>query len=522
MKTFYNVYAICGFAAIGGALFGFDISSMSGVLGTNAYKNYFHNPTGYRQGGITAAMPAGSLFGALSSSFIADKLSRRTAIQVGALIWVIGAILQTAANGVALLCIGRVIAGVAIGICSAIVPVYQSEIAPKGIRGRVVSLQQWAITWGILIQYFIQYGASFVDGGPKAPNQGTAAFRIPWAIQMFPAVLLFFGMFFFPRSPRWLASKGRWEEALRTLANLHGRGDTTNATVLAEYHEIEEALRFEREQAVTSYKALTQPRIFKRVILGMSIQMWSQLCGMNIMMYYIVYIMRGAGIADELLTSSIQYIINVAMTLPAILWLDRTGRRPAFLLGSFGMMSLLFISGAIQASYGQLNTNPATKDEVSWVLVNKPGPSKGVIACSYLFVATFAATWGPSSWTYPSEIFPAKVRAKAVSLSTASNWTWNCILAFAVPPLLQKINWRMYMIFGTFNGLALIHMFFTAPETKGKSLEEMDDIFDSGIPAWKTAGTGSRLDQLQRDIEKGEVQLTTPIHQENVHAKTGS
>jgi hypothetical protein len=137
---------------------------------------------------------------------------------------------------------------------------------------------------GILIQYFIQYGASFVDGGPKAPNQGTSAFRIPWGIQMVPGLILFLGMFFFPKSPRWLASKDRWDEALLVLAHLHGGGDTNNAKVLAEYQEIEEALRFEREQAVTSYKALVQPRIFKRVILGMSIQMWSQLCGMNIMM----------------------------------------------------------------------------------------------------------------------------------------------------------------------------------------------------------------------------------------------
>lgn len=250
----------------------------------------------------------------------------------------------------------------------------------------------------------------------------------------------------------------RWDDALLVLAKLHGNGNIHDPKVLAEYHEIEEALRFESQEAVNSFKALVQPRIFKRVILGMSIQMWSQLCGMNIMMYYIVFIMRGAGIADELLTSSIQYIINVVMTLPAILWLDRTGRRPALLLGSFGMMTLLFISGAIQASYGQTNTDPATKGDVSWVIKGKPGASKGVVACSYLFVATFATTWGPTSWTYPSEIFPAKVRAKAVSLATASNWIWNCALAFAVPPLLQKINWKMYMIFGTFNGLALIHV----------------------------------------------------------------
>ena len=139
----YNVYAICGFAALGGILFGFDISSMSGALGTPAYKNYFGNPSGTRQGGITASMPAGSLVGALSSSFLADRLSRRNAVQIAALIWIVGSVFQATATGVALLCVGRAVGGYAIGICSAIVPVYQAEIAPKEIRGRVVSLQQW-------------------------------------------------------------------------------------------------------------------------------------------------------------------------------------------------------------------------------------------------------------------------------------------------------------------------------------------------------------------------------------------
>jgi MFS family permease len=159
-----------------------------------------------------------------------------------------------------------------------------------------------------------------------------------------------------------------------------------------------------------------------------SIQMWSQLCGMNIMMYYIVYIMEAAGIGNPLLTASIQYIINVALTLPAILYLDKWGRRPAMLLGSFGMMSWLFISGSLQGAYGHKITDP--KSEVTWGLgKDQLNVSKTVVAMSYLFVATFATTWGPSSWTYPSEIYPSKIRAKAVSLATASNWAWNCVVS---------------------------------------------------------------------------------------------
>jgi MFS family permease len=140
--------------------------------------------------------------------------------------------------------------------------------------------------------------------------------------------------------------------------------------------------------------------------------------------YYIVFIMRGAGIADELLTASIQYIINVAMTLPAILYLDRIGRRPALLVGSFMMAVWLFTVGALQASYGNPNPDKADKD-ISWIVPKEHSAvSKGIVACSYLFVATFATTWGPTSWTYPSEIFPAKVRAKAVSLATGESVSW--------------------------------------------------------------------------------------------------
>lgn len=224
--------------------------------------------------------------------------------------------------------------------------------------------------------------------------------------------------------------------------------------------------------------------------------------------------MQGAGIADPLLTASIQYIINVALTVPAILFLDKWGRRPSLLYGSLGMMICLLINGTLQGTYGQANNTHATKNnknsDITWVIHNKPQVSRAIVAFSYLFVATFAVTWGPTSWTYPAEIFPSKVRAKAVSLATASNWGWNCVLAFAVPPLLWSINWKMYLIFAAFNLAAFAHMFVAAPETKGKTLEEMDEVFDSGRPAWRAALKGSRLDQLEKDIEAGHLKVNAP------------
>jgi MFS family permease len=186
---------------------------------------------------------------------------------------------------------------------------------------------------------------------------------------------------------------------LEVLARLHARGDTSDPRVLAEFQEIKDAIEFDRTQAVSSYKALMEPRMRKRVILGMSIQAWSQLCGMNIMMYYIVYIMKSAHIGDELLTASVQYIINVLLTLPAILYIDRFGRRPALLGGSFFMMTWLFISGGLQGGYGRAYHDDKDK-QITWTLgTEHPSVSKAVVTCSYLFVATFATTWGPVSWT---------------------------------------------------------------------------------------------------------------------------
>ncbi|OCK83704.1 general substrate transporter [Lepidopterella palustris CBS 459.81] len=529
-----SVYGVCGFSAIGGGLFGLDIASMSGVLGTSAYNHFFHYPRSYIQGGITASMPLGSIFGSLASSFISDRFSRKVAIQVACLLWIIGSAIQSASNGIPALCVGRAISGVGVGMASTVVPVYQAEIAPKETRGRVITLQQFAITLGIMVQFFVEFGCSTIDKGANNDAQGTAAFRLPWGLQMIPGWVLFFGMFWMPHSPRWLASKDRWDEAINILADLHAGGNINHPKVLAQYREIEEALRFEMQARAAGWGALLAPNMAKRVFLGMSVQMWSELCGMNVMvslwpsytgfganiprMYYIVYIMQSANIGSPLFAASSQYVINAMMTVPAILWIDTWGRRPTLLLGAFGMGSFLFVSGALQATYGELNnTARFASDEVTWVILNNKPVSQAVIACSCLFVAVFATSWGPVSWMYPAEIFPNRIRAKATSLTTSMNWIANCVLAFAVPPLMHNINWKMFMIFGTFNFLAMIQVYFTVPETTNLTLEEMDIVFQ-GRP-WARKPKVSGITDVEMQIERGSLKVDVPKPKEHQSRK---
>ncbi|TFK84277.1 general substrate transporter [Polyporus arcularius HHB13444] len=485
-----NPYIVGSFACIGGGLFGLDISSMSGVLSNDAYKNTFGNPSSNAQGAIVAAMPAGSFVGALAVSKLADLIGRKRTIIISGWIWVIGSILQCAAVNRGMLVVGRIISGLSVGIASAIVPLYQSEITEPRIRGRLVSMQQWSITWGILLQYFVEFGCSYIDGD--------ASFRIPWGLQMIPAIILSVGMLFFPESPRWLVDHDRDAEALQILADLHGKGDPNNELVQLEIAEIKEQVNFERTEGAKSYLDLLKPGIFRRVGLGASLQMWSQLSGMNIMMYYIIYVFQGAGLTGRrgnLIADSVQYVLNVVMTIPAIIYIDKWGRRPMLLVGTLLMGFWLFLVGGLQGGFGAWGEVDGAR---VWVISGHDGITKAVIVFSYLFVCSFAITMGPVSWTYPAEIFPMRVRAKAVSVSTAANWVFNFALAWAVPPGLSNIAWKTYFIFGTFNFAAFIHIFFMFPETAGRTLEEIEEVFAQGhvFSAWK----------VKRDIGKKTLQ----------------
>lgn len=234
-----------------------------------------------------------------SRPFISHLAGRKSAIQIGAVIWIIGCIIVSAAQNIPMLIVGRIINGFCVGICSAQVPVYITEIAPPTKRGRLVGAQQWAITWGIMIMFYISYGCSFINGN--------AAFRVPWALQMIPAIILFFGMIVLPESPRWLASKDRWEECEQVLILTHGKGDPHSPWVAREFQEIREWIDIERASAQVRYMDLFSAKYINRTHIGLFTQIWSQLTGMNVMMYYITYVFAMAGLTGNTLLGELHH-----------------------------------------------------------------------------------------------------------------------------------------------------------------------------------------------------------------------
>ncbi|KAI8073225.1 general substrate transporter [Gongronella butleri] len=476
-KLTTNVYAISLFASLGGITFGFDIGSNSGIIGTSQYLDYFGHPNTVLQGGINGSLSAGCFVGALCAGVMADRISRKYTLIFASALFVVGSLLQSATNGVAMLCVGRAVNGLSVGVSSMVIPLYQSEVAPKEIRGRLVSIQQWAITWGIFLAFWIQIGFQKIND--------TAAFRGPWAIQAIPAIILLIGLWFFPFSPRWLADQGRMDEAIKVLADIHGDGDVNHPRVQAEITEIQAVIDFDKNIASHRYADLLQPGLAYRVFLGVFLQIWQQLTGMNIIMFYVVLMFQQAGIGGggqdtTLIASGVNYVVNVAMTVPAILFVDRWGRRPTLIAGALLMSTFLWIVGGLmKTGYWYIETNPASNNFDKWVVhFDNDHTVNAIAAMVYLFVASFATTWGPLGWIYPAEIYPLRVRALAVSLSTAGNWLFNWVLNFMVPYAMQSLRYGLYMLFAGFNFLMAVHVFLAYPETKGYTLEEMDIVFE--------------------------------------------
>ncbi|CAR30852.1 hypothetical protein ZYGR_0P01540 [Zygosaccharomyces rouxii] len=478
----YNIFVIGFTSCISGLMFGFDVSSMSSMIGTDGYKEYFGTPGPTEQGGITACMPAGSFVASLIAPYFSDNFGRRVSLHLCAIFWMIGAVLQCASQDLAMLCVGRVVSGLGIGFGSSVAPVYCSEIAPPKIRGAIGGLFQFSVTLGIMILFFIGYGAHFINGA--------GSFRLTWGIELVPGACLLIAVFFLPESPRWLALHDYWEEAEDIVIRVAAKGNRENEQVMIQLEEIREQVEIDKEAEAFQLKDLFRPKTRVKTMVGMMAQMWQQMCGMNVMMYYIVYIFTMAGFKGGavLVSGSIQYVLNVVMTIPALFLMDKCGRRPVLLIGGLLMCAWLFAVGGLLATYSDPYPHGFEGDETVRIAIpqsNKPA-ANGVIACSYLFVCSYAPTWGVCIWIYCAEIFNNTERAKGSGLCTAVNWIFNFALALFVPSAFKNLTWKTYIMFGVFCVALTINTFLLFPETKGKTLEEIDQMWEAHIPAWKT------------------------------------
>ncbi|KAI8342692.1 general substrate transporter [Chlamydoabsidia padenii] len=452
------------------------------------------------QGTITGLLLAGCFVGSLFAAPLSEKFSRKRSIFLYAIVFIIGAAVQTGTNGYASMVCGRAVAGLGIGGLSMIVPLYISELAPADIRGRLIAFQQFTITVGIMLAFW-------VGAGTQMHFDNEAAYRIPLGIQIVPALVLVFGVLFLPYSPRWLASKGRYEECLEVLAYLRSQGDKTDPRAVSEFEEIKQEIELEKAVAITSYVGLLKGTVRRRLILGVIVQIFQQFTGINSIMYYAPTIFQQAGIdgtSAALIASGVNGVLNVFATVPAMLFVDRLGRRKIMIIGALTMGTAMLLCGIVMGATGKVSYDAAKQSNVVYMGDNKSA-SYFCIVMIYVFVAGFAASWGPVGWIYPAEIYPMAVRAKGTSITTAANWLFNFVISEICPVMLASITWGTYVFFGCCCFFMSICVFIFFPETKGRTLEEMDHVFSGSVWAIKDIRNGSAIpqDKVVVDQEKG-------------------
>jgi sugar porter (SP) family MFS transporter len=467
------------FAAFGGILFGYDTGTINGIKDMKDWLRTFGHavpvdkahPHGFgitssQESLVVSILSAGTFFGALLGAPAADILGRKYGIIAACLVFSIGVAMQTASTTIPLFVVGRVFAGFGVGLVSCLVPMYQSECAPKWIRGAVVGMYQWAITIGILLAAVINNATQF--------REDHSSYRIPIAVQFIWAVILSAGMLYLPESPRWLIKRGKDKDAAKALGRLLSLPPDDPAVEM-ELDDIRANLEQEQKVGESTYLDCFKNgpnKIALRTLTGIFIQAWQQLTGINFIFYFGTSFFQNAGISKPFLITIATNVVNVFMTLPGIYGIERFGRRRLLLVGAAGMCICEFLVAIIGVTISTQNT----------------GGQKGLIALVCIYIAFFASTWGPIAWVVTGEIFPLNVRAKAMSLSVASNWLWNFGIGYATPYLVNDVpgsaglKSNVFFIWGSTCFCCIIFTYFCIPETKGLSLEQIDVMYQNTTP----------------------------------------
>ncbi|KAK1728200.1 uncharacterized protein BDZ83DRAFT_767871 [Colletotrichum acutatum] len=445
------IYFTSIFVSLGVFLFGYDQGVMSGIITGVFFRNYFHQPSSAEIGTMVAILEVGAFISSLVVGKVGDIIGRRKTILYGSMIFFVGGALQTFANGMPMMMLGRIIAGLGVGALSTIVPVYQSEISPPHNRGKLACIEFSGNIIGYTTSVWVDYFCGFIESD--------MSWRIPLLMQCVMGALLGIGSLVIVESPRWLLDNDHDEEGIVVIANLYGKGDIHNQKARDEYREIKMNVLLQRQEGERTYAEMFR-KYSTRVFIAMSAQGLAQLNGINVISYYAPYVFEQAGWVghDAVLMAGVNGITYLLSTIPPWYLVDRWGRRPILLSGAIVMcVSLSMIS--------------------YWLYLDITYTPTLVVIFVMIYNAAFGYSWGPIPWLYPPEILPLSIRSKGASLSTATNWAFNWLVGEMTPLLQEWIKWRLYLLHAFFCAVSFIVVYFIYPETCGVRLEEMDSLF---------------------------------------------
>lgn len=443
------LYIVAAVASLGGLLAGFDMGVISGAL---LFINATWEMSAITQGWVVSSAIVGSVIGAAANGVLADIFGRRKIIIATALIFILGSILSAIASSVAGLIFGRIIIGIAVGMVTFVVPLYLSEISPQKIRGTLVAMFQLSLTAGILLSYLIN--GVFADSIHN--------WRWMLASGVIPSIIMLIGILFLNDTPRWLFTKNREAEARHVFEIIE-----PDADVNQHIFEIKETLKHESNNTKLKF----QRWMLMPIMVGVGI-MFMQICtGINTIIYYTTTIFQIAGFSSKIgaiyATIGIGFV-NFIMTLVAIAFTDKIGRKPLLYIGLTGMLiSLITLGGAFEFA-GILGEN------LKWV----------AIVSVVIYIASFACSLGPVGWILVSEILPLRVRGFAMSACTVANFAFNFVVVLSFLPLINSIGEAYtFWIFAFITVLCFFFCYYFVPETKGVSLEKIESNWLKGRTA---------------------------------------
>ncbi|MCF3109397.1 sugar porter family MFS transporter [Niabella sp. CC-SYL272] len=455
-----SILTITFVASLGGFLFGFDMAVVSGVL---PFLQKQFSLSAFEEGWFVSVALIGCIAGVAVSGELSDRWGRKKPLFIAALLFFLSALGCAVMPSLTGVIVFRFLGGVGIGLASNVVPLYISEIAPARIRGRLVTFYQFALTLGILAAYLSNAGLVRFASGHAVQEQGhwmevifgAEVWRAMLGMGTIPAILFLLGLFLVPESPRWLIQQGRTAEG-RAIINAISPDDAMGADQ-----------QLQAAGTEGSYRELFAPRWRKALLLGVLLPLFSQFSGINAIIYYGPSILSNAGVSlsNSLLSQVIFGFANMIFTLIAMWKVDSAGRRPLYLWGTAGATIALFLTGFCFATGATGSI---------WLLI-----------CVMAFLACFAFSIGPLKFVVAAEIFPGKIRGRAMAISIMVMWIADTIVGQVTPVLLKAVGTGgTFWIFSAFGIIAFITVFRLLPETKGKSLEQIET-------EWKGAATKS-------------------------------